>query len=192
MYEKSAPGDNPTIVSYSASAVKIYNATNSSARLQNKNYFSVLYKRSSLLERRRCNCIFKCRWIGYRSRFFLQFFCEIFIGSFWGNIQRPVLFFSFFWVSDPLCLSSSSALLFQIILFGYTTLLTGMTGSSLHMQWPLTYQLHGSVSQREQLVFCYGSNSTPKRPVLKLISSWEFLCKLRTCKFQNWLIFLLL
>jgi hypothetical protein len=41
---------------------------------------------------------------------------------------------------------------FLIILFGSTTLLTGMTGISLHMQWPLTSQLHGSVSQREQLV----------------------------------------
>jgi hypothetical protein len=29
-------------------------------------------------------------------------------------------------------------------------LLTKMTGISLHMQWPLTSQLHGSVSQREQ------------------------------------------
>jgi hypothetical protein len=28
-----------------------------------------------------------------------------------------------------------------------------MTGISLHMQWPLTSQLHGSVSQREQLFF---------------------------------------
>jgi hypothetical protein len=36
-----------------------------------------------------------------------------------------------------------------------------MTGNSLHMQWLLTSQLHGSVSQREQLVFRYGSNSTP-------------------------------
>jgi hypothetical protein len=40
-------------------------------------------------------------------------------------------------------------------------LLTGMTGNSLHKQWPLTSQSHGSVSQREQLVFCYESNSTP-------------------------------
>jgi hypothetical protein len=32
-------------------------------------------------------------------------------------------------------------------------LLTGMTGNSLHMQWPLTSQLPGSVSQREQLFF---------------------------------------
>jgi hypothetical protein len=38
-------------------------------------------------------------------------------------------------------------------------LLTGMTSNSLHMQWPLTSQSHGSVSQREQLVFRYGSNS---------------------------------
>jgi hypothetical protein len=29
-----------------------------------------------------------------------------------------------------------------------------MTGISLHMQWPLTSQSHGSVSQREQLVDC--------------------------------------
>jgi hypothetical protein len=28
-----------------------------------------------------------------------------------------------------------------------------MTGISLHMQWPLTSQSHGSVSQREQSVF---------------------------------------
>jgi hypothetical protein len=32
-------------------------------------------------------------------------------------------------------------------------LLTRMTGTSLHMQWPLTYQLQGSVSKREQLFF---------------------------------------
>jgi hypothetical protein len=32
-------------------------------------------------------------------------------------------------------------------------LLTGMTSISLHMQWPLTSQLNGSGSQREQLVF---------------------------------------
>jgi hypothetical protein len=36
-----------------------------------------------------------------------------------------------------------------------------MPGISLHMQWPLTSQLHGSFSQREHLVICNGSNSTP-------------------------------
>jgi hypothetical protein len=43
-----------------------------------------------------------------------------------------------------------------LFFLGSTTLLTGMTGLSLQMQWPLTSQLHGSVSQREQLggIFC--------------------------------------
>jgi hypothetical protein len=45
--------------------------------------------------------------------------------------------------------------------FWSNALLTGMTGISLHMRWPLTSQLHGSVSQREQLVFRYGSNPMP-------------------------------
>jgi hypothetical protein len=35
--------------------------------------------------------------------------------------------------------------IFPIILFLATTLATGMTGISLHMQWPLTLQLHGSI-----------------------------------------------
>jgi hypothetical protein len=44
---------------------------------------------------------------------------------------------------------------FKLFFLGlpYTILFTGMTGISLHMQWPLTSQLHGSVSQREQLFF---------------------------------------
>jgi hypothetical protein len=37
-----------------------------------------------------------------------------------------------------------------IILFVSTTLLNWMTDISLHMQWPLTSQLHGTFSQREQ------------------------------------------
>jgi hypothetical protein len=58
---------------------------------------------------------------------------------------------------------------FQIILFGSTTLLSGMTGISWHMQWPLTSQSHGSVSQREQLFFCYGSNSTPLKSLFTYV-----------------------
>jgi hypothetical protein len=58
--------------------------------------------------------------------------------------------------------SSSSALHF--FLFG--SLCTGMIRISLcvhmYMQWPLTSQSHGSFSLREQLVFCYGSKSSPK------------------------------
>jgi hypothetical protein len=51
-----------------------------------------------------------------------------------------------FWVQQslvPLLLLGPP--FFPIILFGYKTLLTGMTGISLHMQWPLTSQSHGSL-----------------------------------------------
>jgi hypothetical protein len=38
------PGANPTIVSYNASAVKIYNATSNLVRFENKNCFQLLPK----------------------------------------------------------------------------------------------------------------------------------------------------
>jgi hypothetical protein len=41
-----------------------------------------------------------------------------------------------------------------------------MASITLYMQWPLTFQSHGSFSQREQLVFCYGSNSMPNLRIL--------------------------
>jgi hypothetical protein len=41
---------------------------------------------------------------------------------------------------------------FPITRFGPPPCFTRMTGISLHMQWPLTSQLHGSVSKRKQLV----------------------------------------
>jgi hypothetical protein len=45
---------------------------------------------------------------------------------------------------------------FPIILFESPTLLTGITGISLHMQWPLTSQLHGAywVSVYSGQFFC--------------------------------------
>jgi hypothetical protein len=46
-----APEANPTIVSYNASAVKIYNATSSQVRFENKSLFYKLEKRASLLQR---------------------------------------------------------------------------------------------------------------------------------------------
>jgi hypothetical protein len=39
----------------------------------------------------------------------------------------------------------ASTPVYPIILFLSTTLSTGMTGISLHMQWPLTSQFHGSI-----------------------------------------------
>jgi hypothetical protein len=40
-----------------------------------------------------------------------------------------------------------------------TTLLTGVTGSSLHMQWPLTLQSHGSFLKENYCCSRYGSKS---------------------------------
>jgi hypothetical protein len=50
---------------------------------------------------------------------------------------------------------------FPIILSLSTTLLTGMTGISVHMQWPLTLQLHGSFLKQNSWYFHYGSKYTP-------------------------------
>jgi hypothetical protein len=47
-------------------------------------------------------------------------------------------------------------------------LLTGMTGISLHMQWPLTSQLHGE----NKCFFCYLSNFTPKNAPLPMTGEW--------------------
>jgi hypothetical protein len=55
-------------LSYDASVVKIYSATNSMARFKNKNNFSPKWKRSSLLQRWLCSCKFKSRRIGSRVR----------------------------------------------------------------------------------------------------------------------------
>jgi hypothetical protein len=50
----------------------------------------------------------------------------------------------FFLVSDPLCFLHLGHPFFLIILFVPTTLLTGMTGISLHLPWPLTSLSHDS------------------------------------------------
>jgi hypothetical protein len=95
------------------------------------------------------------------------------------NVALPISF-----LGGSATLSSSSALHFSDYSFWSTTLLTGMTGISLPMQWPLTSQLHGSVSQREQWVFCYGSNSTSKggsflEKQTKIFTNLMDTCKLR-------------
>jgi hypothetical protein len=67
------PGANPTIVSYNASAVKIYNARINIFRIENKNNFLYFEKCISLLHRWLCICKFRSRRIG--SRFiFLSWF----------------------------------------------------------------------------------------------------------------------
>jgi hypothetical protein len=71
----------------------------------------------------------------------------------------------------PPCASSPSwsIVFFQLFFFISTTLLTRMTGISSHVQWPLTYQLHNSFSQREQLFFIVDQTSRPKVSITKLI-----------------------
>jgi hypothetical protein len=54
----STPGANPTIVSYEASVVKLYNATSGIVRFENTNIVFYSEKRSSLLQRWRCSCRF--------------------------------------------------------------------------------------------------------------------------------------
>jgi hypothetical protein len=69
-----------------------------------------------------------------------------------------------------------------MIFFRSTTLLTGMTGISLHMQWPLTSQSHGTVSQKEQLFFfvtdqtprLYPARSLPAQFVIQQLSIQQF------------------
>jgi hypothetical protein len=69
------------------------------------------------------------------------------------------LFFLFFWSATPCASPPPWPPFYPIILLGATTLLTGMTGNSLNMQLHLTSQLHGSVSQREQLFFVERSST---------------------------------
>jgi hypothetical protein len=71
------------------------------------------------------------------------------------------------------------------MLFGSTTLLTGMTGISLHMQWPLTSQSHGSDSQRDQLVF-FVKDLTP-RPLKNLNYLGLKTQSLRLENLEQWL-----
>jgi hypothetical protein len=57
-----------------------------------------------------------------------------------------------------------------------TTLSTGMTGISLHMQWPLTSQSHSSILKENNcLFFHYGSNSMPSSCISCFCSRWQFL-----------------
>jgi hypothetical protein len=56
-------GANPTTSIYNASVVNFYNAIGNLARFEN-NFFIILLKHSSLLQRWRCNCKFKGRRIG--------------------------------------------------------------------------------------------------------------------------------
>jgi hypothetical protein len=53
-----------------------------------------------------------------------------------------------------------------------TTLLTGMTGISLHMQWPLTSQLHGSFLKENNSFFVM--DQTP-HPTYVNVAFWKVI-----------------
>jgi hypothetical protein len=53
-FQTLSPGANPTTSSYNASVVKIYNATGSLERFENKNIF-FCFERCSILQRWRCS-----------------------------------------------------------------------------------------------------------------------------------------
>jgi hypothetical protein len=65
--------------------------------------------------------------------------------------------------------------IFLIILFVSTTLLTRMTGSYLHMQWPLTSQSHGSFLKEINCFFV--TDQTPRPGFKKFYPSTHFLPK---------------
>jgi hypothetical protein len=77
-----------------------------------------------------------------------------------GVTNAQVEFYGFFLGGGGLVLLLLGPLFFQSILFLYTTLLTRMTSISLHMQWPMTSQSHGSFLKENNCWFCYGSNSS--------------------------------
>jgi hypothetical protein len=59
MIDYQFPGYDPTIASCSASVVKIYNTASSLVRFENKKKtFSSIKKRSSLIYRQRCVCMY--------------------------------------------------------------------------------------------------------------------------------------
>jgi hypothetical protein len=73
---------------------------------------------------------------------FFHFFLFVHIDKSFFTGQRPLV---------PLLLLGPP--FFPIILLVSTTLLTGMTGISLHMQWPLTSRSHGSFLKENNCVF---------------------------------------
>jgi hypothetical protein len=72
------------------------------------------------------------------------------------RFESTPVFCIYFWGSLTLCASPPPwASIFSDYSFWVHHFVNWDDGHSLHMQWPLTSQSHGSVSPREQLVFCW-------------------------------------
>jgi hypothetical protein len=101
------------------------------------------------------------RWIFNRTIF--QSGCKTVIRLFTLKVSKPVsirlreVLKTLFFGSATHCASPPpQPSNFSNYSFWSTTLLTRMTGISLHMQWPLTFKLH-------DCFFRYGSNSMPSK-----------------------------
>jgi hypothetical protein len=64
------------------------------------------------------------------------------------------------------------SIFFQILFTCPPHLATGMIGISLHIQWPLTSQSHGSILKENNWFVPYGSNSMPNIYFLTKYQKW--------------------
>jgi hypothetical protein len=65
-----------------------------------------------------------------------------------------------------------------------TTLLTGMTGISLHIQWPLTTQSHSSFLQEKNLFF--NTDQTPQPMIFLMSKNWQIWLKMQQLRQKMW------
>jgi hypothetical protein len=72
--------------------------------------------------------------------------------------------------------------IFPIILFLSPTLFTAMTSISLHMRWPLTSQLHGSVLKENHCFFRYGAAKSTEAPEEVPVKGYVHIYKIKPVK----------
>jgi hypothetical protein len=73
---------------------------------------------------------------------------QMYIHSFASPSSEVTFQLFVFWSVTPCAFPPPQPSIFSDYSFRSTALLTGMTGISLHIQWTLTSQSHGTVSQR--------------------------------------------
>jgi hypothetical protein len=93
-------------------------------------------------------------------------------------------FFLFGLLATPCASPPLQPTIFLIILFLSTTLLIGMAGISLHMQWPLTSQLHGSFLKESTLFFV--TDQTPRPGNLMFIFCTYWFSSHQIVPFIDW------
>jgi hypothetical protein len=91
--------------------------------------------------------------------------------------------FLFFGSATPCAFPPPWPYIFSDYSFWSTALLTGMTGISLHMQWPLTSQSHGSVSKRKISFFVTDQTPCPFKCIFQAgqQTSLAYVCFQQHC-----------